>query len=66
MASDQHGQVKPAAVARSVFFQCSGCGKKLKAKADSAQKKVKCHKCDKAVLVPAAEAVESNVCDVGL
>jgi DNA-directed RNA polymerase subunit RPC12/RpoP len=46
---------KPAdsdAASPSVSFACSDCGKKLKAKAEMAGKKVKCSQCGMAVLVP--------------
>jgi serine/threonine protein kinase len=64
-APDKYEQDKPAAVARPIFFRCSGCMKKLKAKAALAGKKVMCPKCYKAVRVPAPEVVESNVSDTG-
>jgi len=36
----------------TLSFACSECGKKLKAKPDSAGKKIKCPQCGKAMLVP--------------
>jgi len=47
---------KPAAVSPSISVRCSGCGKKLKAGADFAGKKVKCPQCGQAVFVPAIKA----------
>lgn len=42
----------PSDAAVTLSFACSECGKKLKAKLDSAGKKIKCPQCGKAMLVP--------------
>jgi hypothetical protein len=54
-------QAHPASPSGHISFPCSGCGKKLKARAELAGKKVKCPKCAKIVLVLTPEAAESNV-----
>jgi hypothetical protein len=45
---------KPATVAPPRSFPCSGCGKRLKVKAELVGKKVKCPHCGRAGLVPAS------------
>jgi serine/threonine protein kinase len=47
---DEPAGAEPTAA--SVSFACSGCGKKLKARAERAGKKVKCPQCGQAVSVP--------------
>jgi serine/threonine-protein kinase len=47
------GQLNLGAAGPPISFPCPGCGKKLKAKADLAGKKVKCSHCGKAGVVPA-------------
>jgi len=42
----------PPAAAHAPIFACTACGKKLKIKATSAGKKVKCPKCGQVVLTP--------------
>jgi DNA-directed RNA polymerase subunit RPC12/RpoP len=44
----------PEKAAPGISFGCSGCGKRLKARAEMAGKKVKCPQCGQAVLVAAA------------
>ena len=46
--------------AAPLSFVCSACGKKLKAKAELAGKKVKCSGCGKVALVPKTEATVSG------
>ena len=48
------------AVASPVSFACSGCGKKLKAGADLAGKKVKCPGCGHAAVVPAIKVGDAG------
>jgi hypothetical protein len=55
----RRGELQPAEVnetaslpAPAVSFQCSACGKNLRAKAELAGKKVKCTQCAQAVAVP--------------
>jgi DNA-directed RNA polymerase subunit RPC12/RpoP len=45
-------EVNPEAFRASVAVACSGCGKRLKARAEQAGKKVKCPACGAAVVVP--------------
>jgi hypothetical protein len=45
--------------AAPVFFLCDGCGKKLKAKANLAGKKVKCPRCGHATAVPGVPGGET-------
>ena len=45
-------ELMPEPVAGPVYFQCSGCEKKLRAKAELRGKKIKCPQCAQAVLVP--------------
>jgi serine/threonine protein kinase len=50
----------PGAAPASVSFPCSGCGKRLKARAELARKKVKCPQCGRAVLVPASTPAQGG------
>jgi DNA-directed RNA polymerase subunit RPC12/RpoP len=45
-------KVKPATAPGPLAFQCLGCGKQLKTKAELAGKKIKCPECGNAVAVP--------------
>ncbi len=51
----QHKETKPETSANPLVFPCSGCGKKIKVRADLAGKKVQCPQCGKGVL-PTIEA----------
>jgi hypothetical protein len=42
-------------VATAISFSCAACGKKLKARAALAGKKIKCPGCDKPVRIPAIQ-----------
>jgi DNA-directed RNA polymerase subunit RPC12/RpoP len=46
------------AAGASVLVRCSGCGRRLKGKAELAGKKLKCPQCGQAVLVPSVQAGE--------
>jgi len=50
----------PEPVSPAVYVQCSGCGKKLKARAALAGKKVKCPQCGIASAVPAADTYRAE------
>ena len=52
-APDEHP--RPEAAAAAFTIRCSTCGKKLKARAELAGKRVKCPQCGQAVLVPSIQ-----------
>jgi serine/threonine protein kinase/DNA-directed RNA polymerase subunit RPC12/RpoP len=49
---------RPEAAGASVLLRCSGCGRRLKGKAELAGKKLKCPQCGQAVLVPSIQTGE--------
>jgi serine/threonine protein kinase len=57
----EHSPAEEAAVATSVSFPCSQCGKTLKGKADLAGKRVKCPNCGKPTRVPGQQTIQAKV-----
>jgi predicted RNA-binding Zn-ribbon protein involved in translation (DUF1610 family) len=51
---------QPDAAATSVAFACSGCGKRLKARAQLASKAIKCPQCGAAQVVPCSGSQEGQ------
>ncbi len=51
-AVDLRQEVESETAPGPIAFQCPGCGKKLKTKAELAGKKIKCPECGNAVVVP--------------
>jgi DNA-directed RNA polymerase subunit RPC12/RpoP len=44
----------PAAAAEAIAFECSGCGKRLRARREQAGRKLKCPQCQQGIFVPEA------------
>jgi hypothetical protein len=44
----------PAAAAEAIAFECSGCGKRLRARREQAGRKLKCPQCQQGIFVPQA------------